>query len=190
MAALTALVLFGLFMRKKPLFTVRSMTWTSICVAISVALSFVPLFTMPQGGSVTLCSMFFITLAGYWFGPAVGIAAGVTRGLLDLLLKPYVVHPVQLLLDYLFAFGILGISGFFRNQKYGLFVGYISGVVGRFLLSVLSGVVFFAAYAGEQNVVLYSVIYNGSYILPEMIFTLAIIAVPAFRKAIFRMNAA
>ena len=188
MAALAVVALFGLAMRKRPVFTVRSMTRTAICVGLSVVLSFVTLFHMPQGGSVTLCSMFFITLTGYWFGPAVGIIAGVTRGFLDLAFKPYVVHPAQLALDYLFAFGILGISGFFRNQKFGLYTGFIAGVFGRFVMSTLSGIVFFAAYAGEQNVLIYSVAYNGSYMLAEMGIALVLLAIPAFRGALERMK--
>jgi len=233
MAILAILALFGLAARRKPVFTVRSMTRTAICIALSVALSFVTPYTMPQGGSVTLCSMFFITLAGYWFGPAAGIIAGVTRGLLDLTLRPYVVHPVQLLLDYFFGFGILGISGFFRNIKighgwrpvkikrlpagcnsgprlflhnlflavrhfisdmglqFGFYLGFAAAVFGRFLMSTLSGVVFFASSAPVgENVVWYSVAYNGSYIFAEMFITLVIMCIPAFRKAIVRMKAA
>lgn len=169
---------------------VRVLTVCSACVALALLLSNVKLFVMPQGGSVTACSMFFIVLAGYWFGPVTGFLTGVALGLLQLALGAYVVHPVQLLMDYPLAFGALGLSGFFRKMKFGLPIGYIVGVTGRFLMSFLAGFIFFSSYAPEgQWPVLYSAIYNFSYIWPEALFTLVVISIPAFRQAIDRVGA-
>lgn len=170
-----------------------SKTWqltvSAICVALALALSNVKLFTMPQGGSVTACSMFFIVLAAYWFGPAVGCLSGIVLGLLQLLLGGYVVHPAQMLLDYPMAFGALGLAGFFRKMKFGMSVGYVVGVAGRFMMSFLSGFIFFAEYTPVgQNSILYSAIYNFSYIWPEALFTLIVINIPAFRQAIDRVK--
>ncbi len=170
-------------------FSVKAVTYSAICIALSVVLSNVKIFHMPQGGSVTACSMFFIAVCGYWFGPVVGITAGVARGLLELAINPYVVHPAQLLLDYPLAFGIIGVSGFFAKSRYGLQIGYTVGALGRFFMSFLSGFIFFAQYAPEgQNVIVYSFVYNISYILPEIIATLIIISIPVVTHVIGRVN--
>jgi thiamine transporter len=128
--------------------------------------------------------MLFIVLAGYWFGPSVGILAGVAEGLLGLITGPYVVHPMQLLLDYPLAFAVLGISGFFKNKRWGLQIGYTAGALARWLMSFLSGVIFFASYAGDSNPIVYSAVYNFSYILPEMVITLILLFLPPLRNAI------
>jgi thiamine transporter len=170
-------------------FNTKMLVMTAVCIALSLVLNQLTLFRMPQGGSVTAGSMFFIVLAGYWFGPVVGIIAGFAAGLLSLMLGGYVVHPIQLLLDYPLAYGALGLAGFFRKLPYGLHIGYTVGVMGKFFMSFLSGVVFFGVYAPPgQPVALYSAIYNISYIWPEALVTLIIISVPAFRQVVDRIN--
>ena len=175
---------------KKPLFSIKTLTYSAICLALALILSRLKLFQMPQGGDVTLCSMLFIALAGYWFGPKAGILAGVSEGLLRFVISSSgAVHPVQILLDYPLAFGALGISGFFGNARYGLVVGYIAGCLSLFCMSFISGFVFFASYApAGESAVLYSAVYNLSYVLPEMAITCALLAVPQFRKAIERLK--
>ena len=188
-------IIAGVFYRKRQ-FSARVLAISAMCVALSAILSNIKLFNMPQGGSVTAFSMLFIALAGYWFGPAAGILAGVAGGLLNLAISPFVVHPIQLLLDYPFAFGALGISGFFRNVmrnhtigksrvKFdGLVIGYAIAVLARWFMSFISGFVFFSDYAGDMNPVIYSAVYNISYILPEMFITIIILFVPVIRNAI------
>ena len=91
----------------------------------------------------------------------------------------------QVLFDYPLAFGALGLSGLFKGRKYGLYVGYVVGVVGRFVFSTLSGVFFFAAYAPEgMNPWVYSSLYQGSYLGAEGIITLVIISIPPVAKAL------
>lgn len=170
-------------------FSVRALTYSAICIALATILSYVKLFQMPQGGTVTACSMLFIALVGYMFGLRAGIIAGVAHGLLQLAFGGYVVHPAQLILDYPLAFGMLGLSGLLRNTKYGLFTGYILGAVGRLACSVASGVIFFAEYAPpETSVFVYSLSYNASYIVPEAIITLAILFVPNIRGLIDKLK--
>jgi len=189
------IMLAGVFYRKNQ-FSTRVLTVSAVCVALSAILSNVKLFELPQGGSVTAFSMLFIVLTGYWFGPAAGVLAGLASGLLNLIISPFVVHPIQLLLDYPLAFAALGISGFFRNVlrnntigktriKFdGLPVGYIAAVLARWFMSFVSGFVFFSDYAGDMNPAIYSAVYNISYILPELVITLIILSVPAVRNAI------
>lgn len=163
----------------------RVLVYSAICVALSLAMSAVKLFSMPQGGTVTACSMLFIVLVGYWFGPKAGILAGVVRGLLDLALGAYIVHPVQLIMDYPLAFALLGVAGFVRERKAGLYIGYCLGTIGRWAASTLSGAIFFASYApAGQNPFIYSGIYNASYIVPEMIITILILCIPALKRVI------
>ena len=168
---------------------IRALTCCAVCVALAFILSNVKLFMMPQGGSVTACSMFFIALAGFWFGPAAGIASGAALGFLELILGGYVVHPAQMLLDYPLAYGALGLSGCFREMRHGLTIGYTAGAAARFFMAFLSGIIFFASYTPEgQNTLLYSAGYNISYIWPEALFTMIIVSIPAFREALARVR--
>ena len=91
-------------------------------------------------------------LPGYWFGLGAGIATGVAYGVLQLLIDPYVLYPLQLVVDYLLAFGALGLSGLFSNAKLGLIKGYIAGVLGRYVFAVISGWIFFGYYAWEAGI--------------------------------------
>jgi len=181
---LSMLSITGILLKKEKL-TTKMLTYAAICIALATALSYVKLFEAPYGGAVTLCSMFFIALAGYWFGPAVGIIAGVSQGMLQFVIDPYIVHPIQMLLDYPIAFGLLGLSGCFKNRRFGLQVGFLAGVLGRFLASTISGYVFFADNTPEgMQPLLYSISYNAFYMGIEYILTMVIVMIPAFRKAI------
>lgn len=143
-----------------------------------------------MGGSLTLCSMFFITVIGYWFGFRTGIITAVAYGLLQLIINPYVISPLQLLVDYFFAFGALGLSGLFRKMKGGLWIGYWVSVTGRFVFAFLSGIIFFGMYAADygMSAPIYSLVYNGTYIYAEAILTTVIISLPPVYKALRRIK--
>lgn len=163
----------------------KKLVFSAAAVALAMITSYIKLFEMPMGGSVTLLSMLFICLIGYWFGPKYGLLAGLAYGLLQFVVDPYFVSLPQMLLDYPLAYGALGLSGFFSDKKYGLQIGYVAGVLGRFVFSTISGVVFFAAYAPEGwNPLVYSVVYQGSYLGTEGIITLIIISLPPVAKAL------
>ncbi len=178
-----------LFTGKQRKTETRVLVVSAILIALAIALNQITLFRMPQGGSVTAFSMLPIVVCGYLFGLRRGVLAGICFGLLNLIFNPYVVHPIQLLLDYPFAFGALGFAGLMSNRKYGLISGYVVGILSRYFFSVLSGIVFFGAYAPENfNAVTWSIYYNITYIGAEAVMTLAILAVPAVRSAITRMK--
>jgi len=100
-------------------------------------------------------------------GPVVGIFGGVLNGLIQMFFGGYIYTPVQALLDYPVAFGCIGLAGFFRKNVY---IGVFVALLGRFLSHFISGVVFFGQFAPpEFGAVLYSIIYNGEYMLPELI---------------------
>lgn len=168
---------------KKP--DVKALTISALMIALSVGLGFIKLFDMPYGGSITALSMLPIMLCGYLLGTRKAVMAGICLGLLNLIFGPYVIHPVQLLVDYPLAFGAMGLSGVFRNQKNGLVKGYAFGVFCRYLCAVFSGIVFFGSYAGEGfNAITWSLWYNLIYLGTEGIITVIILMVPPVKKAL------
>lgn len=170
----------------------KQLVFCAMALALATVISAViKLPSLPNGGSITLFSMLIICLTGYWYGPAIGLITAATYGILQFIIGPYFVHPAQVLLDYPLAFGALGLSGFFSNRKHGLLTGYIVGVLGRFVFHMISGLIFYTEYVGDMQENLLAVVastqYNLSYILPEMIATVVLIALPpvatALRKA-------
>jgi thiamine transporter len=138
----------------------RVLTEAALAVALAFVLGFVVLFKMPFGGSVSL-EMIPLILLALRQGWKVGIVAGAAYGLLDLTIDTYVVHPMQLLLDYPLAFGVLA----------------------RFVCHFLSGVIFFASYAPEGwNPLLYSAAYNAAYLAPSL--GIAIVVTVVLLKAL------
>ena len=114
-----------------------------------------------MGGSVTLCSMLFITLIGYWYGLRVGILTGVAYGILQLVIDPYILSLPQMIVDYPLAFGALGMSGY----------------------------IFFAYYAWEGwNPAAYAAVYNLSYIGIEGAITLVLISLPPVKNALLAVK--
>ena len=98
-------------------FDSRSIATAGICVALSFALSYIKLFEMPQGGSVTLFSMLPIMLFSYIYGMKKGLLVGVIYGLLQAVQDPYIIHPAQFLLDYPMAFALTGFAGILTYSK-------------------------------------------------------------------------
>ncbi|MDD2493652.1 MAG: energy-coupled thiamine transporter ThiT [Tissierellia bacterium] len=162
---------------------VSIMVKSAIILAVTFVLNQITLFRMPQGGSITAFGMLSLFLISYLFGPRQGILAGMAYGLLDLIVNPSVVHPIQLFMDYPLGFGAIGIGGILRNQDYGIIKGYLLGVIGRYIVVVLSGIIFWGMYAAEGfNAVTWSLFYNMTYMLPEAIITVAILFIPQVRS--------
>ncbi len=164
----------------------KRLVFSSAAIAIAFISSTIKIIDMPLGGSVTLLSMFFITLIGYWYGLKTGIITGIAYGLLQFIVDPVFYSIPQLIVDYPLAFGALGLSGLFSNQKYGLHIGYIIGILGRLFFAFLSGLIFFASYASSYNLSApaYSFLYNASYIFTEGLITIIVISIPSVSKAI------
>ena len=186
---IAALLLVGAFIVSHAMsvkLQTKQLAFCAMAVALATVTSMIKLFDFPTGGSITLFSMLFIVLIGYWYGPVIGIFTGMAFGILQLIMGPYILHPMQVLLDYPLAFGGLGFSGFFRNSKYGLYKGYIAGAAGRYIFSFLSGWIFFGSYAWKGwNPAAYSLVYHLIYIGAESVMTLLVLRfVPALRKAI------
>ena len=169
---------------------VKRIVFSAMAIALAVVTLMIKIYKLPMGGSVTLFSMLFVTLVGYWYGLKAGLVAGVAYGILQFIMDPYVLSIPQVCLDYFLAFGALGLSGIFSKSKNGLIKGYIVGVLGRYLFSFLSGWIFFAVYTPEffNSAVLYSLAYNGSYIGLEAVVTIIVISLPPVNKAIARVK--
>lgn len=161
----------------------KALTVSALMIALAIGLGQLKLFQMPQGGTVTVFSMLPVVLCGYFLGTRRGVMVGICVGLLNLIFGPYVIHPVQLIVDYPLAFGALGLSGVFRNQKNGLAKGYILAVCARYVCAVVSGIVFFGAYVPENfNSVTWSLWYNLTYLAAEGILTVIIISLPPVKN--------
>jgi len=142
---------------------------TAIFVALATALSLIVVYTLPQGGSITAGSMVPILWLSLRRSSKAGVVTGVLYGFIQLALLPYVINPIQMLLDYPLAFGVLGLAGLF--QKYP-FAGAALGISGRFVMHFIAGVVYWAPIeAPTLNPFIYSAVYNGSYLVPELVIS-------------------
>lgn len=162
---------------------IKKLSSSALLIALAFILSFIKIMHLPFGGSVTLMSMFFIALPSYLYGVKYGIVASFTYSMLQLIADNYIVHPMQLILDYTIAFTVFGLVGLFRDKKFGLEIGFILACIVRFVSSSISGYIFFREYAPESwNPVIYTVTYNASYIFTECIFTVLVIQNNKVRK--------
>lgn len=155
----------------------KKIVYGGICISISFVLSYIRILHLPQGGSITLASMFPLVLYSMVFGPISGIIAGIAYGFLQLIQDMWVVNIAQLLLDYPLAFGCIGLAGIapsiIKNQYVKITLALVLAFFGRGFMHVVSGALFFGEYAPEgMNPLIYSLGYNGTVVLGEFIITL------------------
>lgn len=167
--------------------SVQKLTYCAMGIALAFVTSYIRLFHFPYGGSVTLFSMLFIVLIANWYGLRTGLMVGFAYGLLQFLQEPYVLSPLQVCCDYLFAFTALGLAGLFSGKKYGLLKGYILAVLARGFFHSLGGYLFWMdsipADFPSSLKFLYPVIYNYSYLLAEGALTVVLLSVRSVRQA-------
>ena len=158
---------------------VRMLCEGAIMVALAQILSYLKLMELPNGGSLTP-AMFPIILFAVRWGLGPGLMAGFVFGLLQLIFDgAYAWGWQSMLLDYLVAFTPLGLAGLFRGKKWGIFAGTIVGCAGRFLVHYISGVTIYKILVPTAfmqwtftSPELYSIVYNGSYMLPNTIIAM------------------
>lgn len=148
-----------------------------VAIAIAQVLSFITLFHMPQGGSIKAASLVPLMIFAYRWGGTRGIWAGVVYGVLHFLLGfKSSIHYLSIILDYLVAYGAIGVCGYFKDNITGLVSGSIVAIALRWFASVTSGAVVFASYAPQgQNPWIYSMIYNASYMVPDGILNIIVL---------------
>ena len=160
------------------------LTESAIMIAFAVILSQIQLVNMPFGGTVTAFSQLPIIIIAYRYGVKWGLFTGITDGALQLLLGlknfNYATSAwaviVIILFDYLIAFGVLGFGGIFKksikNQGMSMAAGAIVASLMRYACHFVSGVVVWSAFAPKgESAFVYSIVYNGTYMIPEAIIT-------------------
>jgi thiamine transporter len=155
---------------ENPAARTEAMVATSLAIALSVLLHFFRI-GLPHGGSITLGSMVPIWIVARRYGLRSGLMAGIGTGLVRMLLAPKILHPLQGLLDYPIAYGVLGLAAIPPSAAFG---ASLSCLV-RYAVHVTSGVVFFGSMApAALDPLMYSLLYNLSYWLPDMAVALGI----------------
>ena len=180
---------------KSRVFNTRQITFSAMGIALAFVLSYIRIFRFPWGGSITLCSMFFVVIIGYWYGLRAGLIAGFVYGCLQFIQGggTYILDPLQAGLDYFLAFTALGLSGAFRGlKKHALEIGYAVAVLARGALHAIGGYIYWMDYMPEEFpaslAAVYPIVYNYCYIIGEAILTIIIISLPPVRKALQRIT--
>lgn len=167
---------------------IRALCEGAILLALAIVLNLVskPIFAnMVNGGSVSL-AMFPILLYAHRWGLGRGLLMGFAYGLLDMLLDGgYAWGWQSILLDYLVAYTALGLGGLFRGKAWGIFPCVAVGCLGRFAVHYFSGITIYKILVPTEvdgfgvfnNPHLYSLVYNGVYMIPNMIIAMVIAAI-------------
>lgn len=181
-------------------FDSKSISYAAVCIASSFALSYIKIWSMPQGGSLTLASFLPLLLYAYMFGVRKGVMAGAVYGVLQAVQNPWLIHPAQFILDYPVAFAAIGLGGIFTKIKkldklpqIQFALGAVIAAILRFTAHVLSGVFAFSEYSTLDNVWIYSLGYNA-FVFADIAVTIAagviILSVKPFFTQIKRIQAA
>lgn len=182
----------------------KKLTRCAILIALATVLSLVKIYKLPLGGSITLLSMLPICMISFMYGVKWGIGGAFVYSVIQLALDlaevlTWGLSPISLagtvIFDYLLAFTLLGLSGVFRNTKKGtlaILAGAALSMLGRFICHLISGTLIFDIWLpdGWNDPFIYSVCYNGSFMLPELIITavalVIVIRIPHMVKAFFK----
>lgn len=176
------------------LFSTKQLVFSAVALALGFIASYIKIVHMPWGGSVTLCSMLFVTLIGYWYGPKIGLAAGFAYGILQFLQGGggYILSPLQACMDYIVAFAALGLSGFFCKKANGLIKGYLFAIFVRGLFHTIGGYLYWMDYMPDNFpqalAFLYPFAYNYAYILAEGAITILLLLLPPVKDAMTRVK--
>ena len=164
---------------------IKSFVISAVFIGLAFVASKIKIIPMPYGGSVTFFSMLILSLPPYFFGWKVGLVSTFAYSLLKTVLGGYIYTPFQVVLDYILSYTIFFVVGFFNEKKYGLEKGLVLAAFLRLIFTCLSGYLFFKMYAPEGiNPIIYTIIYNGSYIGVEVLITLVVLSVPKVKKLI------
>ena len=174
-------------MKNKRHLRIRALTEGAMLVGAAQVLGFLKLYEFPQGGSVT-AAMFPVLLYALRWGLGRGLLAGFTFGTLQLIFDgAYAWGWQSMVLDYLLAFTPLGLAGLFRGKAWGMLPCVAVGCLGRYAVHYFSGITLYrilepTGIEGMEGLGvftsphLYSIVYNGVYMLPNTLIALAIAA--------------
>lgn len=189
-ASLVALIVICACKKK---FDTKTLVYCSLSTALSFVLSYVKVKVGAEGGSVTLFSVVPIFLFSYFYGPVYGLFTGVVYGLLQFLQSPYMFTWATFFLDYTLAYGSVFLASVFKKAFKGNVLPVTLGIclvyALRIVFATLSGVMYFNAgwiCAGypTDSALIYSICYNATYLIPDMIVCL-IFLIPFSKTKIF-----
>lgn len=171
----------------------QMLVMAACCIAMSFTLSYFKVFSMANGGSVTVASMVPLMIFSYLYGVGPGMLAGLAYGLLQYIQKPFSAHILQILLDYPMAFAAIGLAGLFRGVKrpWGLPAGVLLACFGRFVCHLFAGVVYFgvsvegSSFAGNF---IASAAYNGPYMAIEAVVGVVITSLPIIQRLVRQLG--
>ena len=177
------LIMIGIFIlgKKREVNNTRAIVYGAIAIAMSFALSYARFLKLPQGGSVTFASLLPLMIYCAMFGTRRGVVVCLIYGFLQALQDTYIIHPLQFLLDYPLAFGMISASGIFfertpikKNKLAAFIVGAIIAVVLRYACHICSGTFAFGADAPDtaSSFFAYSAAYN-SFTMVDLAIDLA-----------------
>ena len=170
----------------------KQLVFCAMAMALAFITSYIKVFSMPWGGSITLCSMLFIVLIANCYGVQTGILVGLAYGILQFIQEPFVLSFFQVCCDYILAFAALGLAGLFAHKSHGLVKGYIVAVLARGAFHAIGGYLYWMDYMPEnfpQSLKsIYPIAYNYSFLLAEAAITLVIISIPAVTSALGRVK--
>lgn len=157
----------------------RLLAEVGVAVALAYVLGWLGPWRLPQGGQLSLEMLPVLAMARLR-GVLPGVSAGAMFGFLKIIQEPVLLQAGQVLLDYPMAFGALGLAGAFPRGRGWDMVGVLAGAGARFAFHTLSGVIFIALFLPEGELpahpLVYSALYNASYIIPSTL--LCLVAVP------------
>ena len=157
-------IAFYIFNLRKFKLHTKTMIVVALFAACNLVLSKIQLIQYPQGGGINLLSSLPILMVGLLYGPITGMTCGLVAGLISLIGGAYIIHPAQFLLDYILPTMLLGVSGIFgSDSKKNIFIGCLIAVLLKQTAHILSGCIYFGAYAWEGwDPLPYSIVYNLS----------------------------
>ncbi|MBE7037669.1 MAG: energy-coupled thiamine transporter ThiT [Ruminococcaceae bacterium] len=169
----------------------KKLTNSAIMIALSLVLSFFAVFKAPNGGDITIGSMVPVIVISFMYSTRWGIFTSICYTVLNMIFKGVVTtlpteeistYLLMILLDYILAFGVFGLAGFFYRlmgeKRISMIISSFLVTFLRYVCHFLSGIILWGSYAPEgQPVWIYSILYNGGYMIPEIIITTLIVSV-------------
>ena len=161
--------------------TVRMICEGALMVALSLVLGLIKVFELPNGGSITLEMLPLLLFCVRW-GMKNGFIACFAFGILQVFVQGAVGYGWQsILLDYVLAFGVMGVAGLGRGRRGGIFWGSVLGAAARFVVHYISGITIYKILAPTElfgtvfdNPSLYSFVYNFSYVFIDLVLCLIV----------------
>lgn len=184
------IVILALISFKKIKLDSKTMARIGLALALATILDFIKVIDLPNGiGSINLGSVVPIIVIALFYGPEIGMLTGLLFGLINLIISPYIVHPLQVLFDYPLPYMAVGLAGYFKNKK---LIGASVGMFFKFIFHFISGFLFFGQFAPNGwSPALYSFIANASYVgsnLIIVIILLLILPIDTVFKKVFTVS--